>query len=307
MTIAIWLGIFVLCLASLIKASDWFIDAAEELGKSMGIPSFVIGITIVAIGTSLPELAASIAAVLSDESEIVVGNAVGSNITNIALVLGIVSLMASFAFDLKALRGEIAFVVMSAVLLYVLALDGSYGRTDSIILIVGLIGFLFVTLSGNHDDEKVTKSKIDTKTILILLGAGAVIYFGATYLVKAIIKLSDLLNIGSEIIALSLVALGTSLPEVLVSVAAARKGKPEMALGNIMGSNVFNAFAVIGFPGLLVNLTVPGSILNFSLPLLIMVSFMFLAYIFYKRATKAMGIVFLLVYLMFLGGLVYFT
>lgn len=301
MTVLLWFGIFVLSLAVLVKASDWFVNGAEKIGLSLGIPSFIVGVTIVAVGTSLPELASSIASVFYGKSEIVAGNAIGSNITNILLVLGIVGVVGR---DIHIKRNiidvDIPMLIGSAFLLWFLIYDLTVSKLDAIILMLGLILFLVYTInSGQNESESEDKYTLNWRVYALVLASSVLIYFGADYTVLSISKLSELAGINTEVIALSLVSLGTSLPEVLVSISATRKGNPEIALGNIMGSNIFNTFAVMGIPSFIGVLTIPDSILVFSLPLMIAMTILFTLMCIGNKISRWEGYLLLLFYLMY--------
>lgn len=305
MELLLWGGVFILSLAALVKASDWFIGGAETIGKALGVPSFIIGVTIVAMGTSLPELASSIAAVYFGNSEIVVGNAIGSNITNILLVLGLVAVVGK-QFEIKhdIMYIDIPMLIASSLLLWFVIYDLDVTLFDALVLVVGLVIFLIYTIKGNDKaDENIEREAISLKTYAIVAASGVLIYFSATYTVEAIGELSGLIGINTEIIALSLVALGTSLPEVIVSVSATRKGNPEIALGNILGSNVFNTFAVVGLPAFLGDINIPDSILTFSLPMMMAVTLLFAIMCISKRISQWEGYMLLLFYIVFIGGL----
>ena len=305
MDMFLWIGLFILSLAVLVKGSDWFIEAAEDIGLALGIPSFIIGVTIVAMGTSLPELAASIAGVLSGESEIVVANAVGSNIANIALVLGITALVGKkVAFKVDLMVTDIPLLVCSAFLLWFFLMPDADGiaRIDTfeaILLLTGLVIFLAYSFSSDGEEEKTIRTKINLKTYGLLLIGGFAVYLGATYTVKAIIQISGELGISSGAIALSAVAVGTSLPEIVVSVAATRRGNPEIAIGNILGSNIFNTFAVVGIPALIGELKIPAIITDFSLPMMIALTLLFFFIMISRTVSRWEGLMLLLFYIYF--------
>lgn len=311
MEILQWVGIFAVSLTLLLKASGWFIDAAEKIGLALGIPPFIVGVTIVAAGTSLPELASSIASIYSGSSEIVVGNAVGSNITNIFFVLGIVAIVGKkIRLDFDIMNVDMPFLIGSSFLLYFILMDLQVSLVEAIILLIGLALFLTYSFSGEsesgeEEEEKIEKTSIKPITYGIVLVSGFLIFVGAKYTVMSIEELALMANIGKDIIALSLVAFGTSLPEVMVSIAAARKGKPEIAVGNVLGSNVFNTFAVMGIPALLGDLVIPASVLTFSLPFMIGASLMFYFVVgSQKVVTRWEGALLCLFYVLFIAGLV---
>ena len=307
-----WILIFIVSLAFLIKGSDYFIDSAEKIGVFFKIPTFIIGVSIVAFGTSLPELISSIFAVLKDSSEIVVGNVIGSNITNIFLILGVTAIIGK---DIK-LSHNIAYVdlpllVGSALLFAFLIWDRSFSLYEALFLIAGIIVYIFYTINKPKDnedsDEKgevtagfVTK-KLESKTWLTLFISIGVIYLSARYTVDSIIKIAELANIGKEIIAASAVALGTSLPELVVSVVAVRKGESSIAVGNILGSNIFNTFAVMGIPALFGTLYLPNTIIGRGLPIMLAATGLFFLITQQKRITRWEGWMLLIFYLFFLG------
>lgn len=293
-------GLFIGSLLVLLKASDWFIDSAEEIGLSFGISPYIIGVTIIAFGTSLPELATSIASVFKGNSEIVIGNVVGSNITNIALVLGLVAI---YVKDIK-LDGDIwkldmPFLWFTAFFLWFVLMDKNVSYFEAGLLLAGLVVFLAVSL--NSDEEKEEKpTKASPKSYAFLILGGVLVWLGADRTVVAIQELSTIFSISPEIISLSAVALGTSLPEVIVSMNAARKGKTSIAVGNVLGSNIFNTLAVVGIPAFFGNLVIPEGIIGFSLPLMIVMTILFGVMCFSKNISRWEGFILLIFYFYFM-------
>lgn len=299
--ILIYSGLFIGSLAVLLKASDWFIDSAEEIGLSLGISPYVIGVTIIAFGTSLPELATSVASVISGNSEIVIGNVVGSNITNIALVLGLVAI---YVKDIK-LEGDIwkldmPFLWFTAFFLWFIVRDQYVSYFEAALLLAALVLFLALSFGADDDDNEEEKSKASVKSYVLLLVGAILVSVGANYTVVAIEQLSSIAGIRPEIIALSAVALGTSLPEVIVSLNAARKGKTSIAIGNVLGSNIFNTLAVIGIPTFFGSLKIPADILEFSLPLMIVMTILFGIMCFSRNISRWEGFILVIFYLYFL-------
>jgi len=309
----VWIIIFIASLFILIKASDYFTTTAEQIGMYFRIPPFVIGVTIVALGTSLPELGSSIYAVVSGSSEIVIGNVIGSNITNIFLILGIAAIIGKklkIAFEL--IHVDLPFLIASAFLLAVFVWDGAFTFGEALVSIAGLFFYIWYTIASEtsktdkeikKEMKGVKKEKISKTSIVILIISCIFIYLGARYTVESVISISEILNIGKELIAVSAVALGTSLPELVVTITAARKGKPEIAVGNVLGSNIFNAFAVLGIPGLFSTLIIPKSILTFSLPMMIIASLLYFFMTQDKEITLWEGWLLLLFYAVFIGKL----
>lgn len=300
MTLFLYLLMFVVSLAVLIKGSDWFVMSSEKIGASWGASPFIIGLTIVAFGTSLPELSTAVFAMLEDQPEIVLGNIIGSNIANILLVLGILAIIArDIKLDFDLFESDIPALVISAFLLWFILGDGDVDTVESLILIAGLVVFLLSSMTAMQAD-KMPKVATSFVTYLVLLVSGTLVYFGAKFTVEAIIVLSDLMGLGTDVISLTLVAVGTSLPEIAVSIAAAKKGLAGIAVGNVIGSNIFNTYIVVGVAGLLGPLRVTDSISELSLPLMVGATIILAVSSLSKRITKWEGVLFLLVYVFFM-------
>lgn len=319
MTPLIWIVIFIVSIIVLVKASDFFTDAAEHVGLYFGMSKFIIGVTIVAIGTSLPELMTSIIAVISGNSEIVVGNVVGSNITNIFLVLAVVAIIAkkiSVKYDIISI--DMPFLMGSALLLVLTLMDGQFTLPEAILFILATALYLFY---GTYSEEakknkkkkikkqksvdsskkEVKKEKLGWAPILTLIFSVIFIYIGAKFTVDSVVELSKLFQIGTEIIAVTVVALGTSLPELAVSISAARKGRTEMAIGNVLGSNIFNSFGVMGIAALFGTIVVPKEMLTLGLPVMVIATLMYFFITLDRKTTKWEGWLLILFYLFFLG------
>ena len=313
--ILIWIAVFVASLFVLIKASGYFTHSAEKIGLFFGLPIFIVGVTIVAIGTSLPELISSIFAVLRNSSEIVVGNVVGSNITNIFLILGIAAIVGKkLKITYELIHVDLPILVGSAFLFAAMIWDGVFTLPEALLSIVGIIIYFLYTINSEkrHEDVEIKKEmkeelrkkkKLDIKTIAILVVSAVFIFIGAKYTIESVIKLSEIFNLGKEIIAVSAVALGTSLPELAVSITAVRQGKPEIAVGNILGSNIFNTFVVMGVSAFFGALIIPQSILTFALPMMLIATLLFFFITQEKEVTKWEGYLLLLFYVFFIGKL----
>jgi cation:H+ antiporter len=294
-------GTFVLSLTVLLKASDWFIDSAEDIGLSLGIPPFIIGVTIVAFGTSLPELATSIAAVLEGTSEIVVGNVIGSNITNIALVLGLVALVVKqIDLEYNIWHIDMPFLWGSAFLLWLTLRDLHFSLFEAFLFIGGIILFLSYSFKSENENEVEFHGRASIRSYLLLIVGGVLVWLSADFTIQGISGLSEIAGIDPQVIALSAVALGTSLPEVIVSMNAARKGKTSIAVGNVLGSNIFNTYIVMAIPSFFGDLTIPSSVLEFSLPIMIIMTILFGIVSNNKKITRWEGILLLMFYAYFL-------
>ena len=310
----LWFLIFAASLFVLIKASDYFTASAEKIWLFFGLPTFIVGVTIVALGTSLPELITCIFAVIHESSEIVIGNVVGSNIANIFLVFGITAIIGrKMKITHNIIKVDLPFLAGSALLLTVTAWDGTFGRVEGILCLVGITSYILYTINTKEKKQTLEKSEelrgarkeehLSWTTWAILFVSAFFIYLGAKYTVRSIIELSKMLEIGTEIIAVSAVALGTSLPELVVTITATRKGNPGIAVGNILGSNIFNAFFVIGIPALIGVLAVPHSMITFGLPIMLIATFLFILITQDKEVARWEGWLLLIFYVFFIGKL----
>ena len=308
--IIIWIAVFAAALALLIFASDWFISAAEKIGLYFKIPSFVIGVIIVGIGTSLPELASSVASVLKGNSEIVVGNAIGSNITNIFLVMGVGAFVGK-KFDLKydILRSDVPFLIGSAILISLMVVDRNFSFGEALLCIGLLILYVYTSFKNGTIDQELEEfeenheHKLTAFTWIMLFVSPALIALGATWTVNAVLEISVILDLATELIALSAVALGTSLPEVMVTIQAARKGNPEMAVGNVIGSNIFNTLAVMGIPALFGKLIIPAGLVSFYIPMFLGATLLLVIITSDKKIFRFEGILLLSFYLFYIGNI----
>jgi len=298
-------AIFIVSLAVLLKSADMFTDNVEILGKKFNIPSFILGVTIVAAGTSLPELASSIMAVNSGASEIVIGNVIGSNITNILLIIGFSTLFlkkeTNITWDLY--HGDITFLIASTIILGIILIDGTVSIFEAGLL---LVGYLLYTLYNvevnktNDNPEKNDKIEFNYVNVLQILVSIILVAISADYLVDSSVIIAGFLGIGADIIALTLIAVGTSLPELVVSFFAVKKGKIETAIGNITGSNIFNTFIVVGIPRFLGDLKVTTTLFPDTYIYLLISVALFISVILDKKLHRFEGAVLFLVYIFFI-------
>lgn len=242
----------------LIKGADWFVDGASDMASRFGIPQLVIGLTIVAMGTSMPEAAVSIAAALKGTSEIAVGNVVGSNILNILLILGITSIIAAVPVQKSTLKFEIPFMIAITVIMLFMCLSGrEVSFLEGIILWILFLSYLAYLYFLSVKDNKNKKQDIVHKkcSIWSCIARGTVgcilIIAGSNMAVEGASGLAGLMGMSERLIGLTIVAFGTSLPELVTSVTAARKGNSAIAVGNIIGSNIFNILFIIGSTALI--------------------------------------------------------
>ena len=243
----------------LIKGADWFVEGASKIADKFGIPQLVIGLTIVAMGTSAPEAAVSISAAMKQNAGITIGNVVGSNIMNIFLILGITSVITAISVQKSTIKYEIPFLIAISVLLPVLGmLGGTVSRLDGVILWICFVAYLLYLLrmakKGQAVLEDIPESEANEsvlKLIVLVLVGGALIVFGSDVTVDAATALAKIFGMSDRLIGLTIVAFGTSLPELITSVTAGIKGKADIAVGNIVGSNVFNILFVVGTTALI--------------------------------------------------------
>ena len=256
MHMLIELVLLVVGFVMLIKGADIFVEGAAGIAAKFGIPQLVIGLTIVAMGTSAPEAAVSIAAAFKGTADITIGNVVGSNIMNILVILGVTALIVSVAVQQSTVRYEIPFVILVSVVLLVMgALDGKIGRMDGAILwLLFIVYFVYLFLMAKHGKEE-EETKADApvwKLLLFVVIGAALIVIGADVSVDAASEIARVIGLSERFIGLTIVAFGTSLPEFCTSVVAARKGKADLAIGNIVGSNIFNILFVVGTTALII-------------------------------------------------------
>ena len=241
----------------LVKGADWFVDGAAGIADRFGVPQLIIGLTIVAMGTSAPEAAVSITAGLKNNAGITIGNIVGSNILNILIILGITSLIVAVAVANSTIRYEIPFMLFITVLLMGMGYTGQkISFWEGIVLWIVFIfylGYLFVMAKKKQEDQSQEYQKLPIWKLLlaVLVGLVAVVW-GSDITVDAATALAKGFGLSERFIGLTIVALGTSLPELVTSVSAAIKGKADIAIGNIVGSNIFNILFVVGTTALII-------------------------------------------------------
>jgi len=305
MSILLWAIVFVVGLAVLVKGSDLFVTAADQVGRRLGMPPFVVGVLLIGFGTSLPELVSSLLAVAAGSTEIVVGNVLGSNITNILLIMGLAGLFGGpFRVTVDLLEFDLPVMIGSAFVLTMMLIDGSFTTGEGVVCIVMLGVYMTVMLRNEpQENQGAPPAPLNSRIWLQLIGTPVLIFAGAKYTVDAVIAISDVLQIGKDVIAMSAVALGTSLPEVVVALTAARRGQPELAVGNIVGSNIFNTLAVMGIPALLGSLVIPAAAISYALPVFLGATLLHVIMTVDQRVTRGEGAFLLVVYGFFLGRL----
>ncbi len=324
-----WILIFILSLTLLVKAADWFVESSEKIGLAFKISPFIVGVTIVALGTSFPELASSLAAVFKGATEMVTANALGSNIANIFLIVGLSAVVARCLIIRRSLIDLDAPLLATTTVLFIfIMLDREIVFGEGVLLILAFIVYLLYTIFYKKDEEEtpelveVLPSRIErrgqrmvkeetkkpqkiTPGVFLFLFLGIVgLVLGANYTVESVLKISDILKINSSLIAITAIAIGTSLPELVVSVRAALKRKYEIALGNVFGSNVFNILIVAGIPALIKPLAVDELTFSIGLPFLVVATLLFVISGISRRIHLWEGAMFLLIYVLFIVKLI---
>jgi cation:H+ antiporter len=328
----IWVLVFIASLFLLIKSSDWLIQSSEKIGLAAGFSPFVVGVTIVAVGTSFPEIISSMAAVFKGATEIVAANAIGSNIANILLIVGFSAVLAKRLQVTKDLiELELPLLAIGTVLFLGTVWDSQISRIESMFLLAAFVIYILYTII--HREEKTEtdedgdleilpsreerrkhvtlpsanklpeKIKLKTRDFVLLIIGIAGLAIGAKYLIDSVIELSSIFNITTGVIAISAMAVGTSMPELFVSAKAALKKKGDIALGNIFGSNAFNMFVVVGLPGLFGNLSLDLPTFTIGVPALALATFIFIVSSISKKIYIWEGGFYLLLYLFFVAKL----
>lgn len=335
--VVVWCLVFVAALALMIKSADWLLEKSEKLGLALGISPFIVGVTIVGAGTSFPELVAGLMAVWEGTTEIVVANALGSNVANIFLVTGLAVVVARKLTVTKSLIDlDLPLLAASTALMMAILWDRVVVLPEAIILLTAYIVYMTYTMTGKEkenadietagdlpdiigtDTKSEARKKIATKTknglfvkrpkiqgidMAFLLMGVAGLFVGSKYLVQSVVELSLILRISAGLLAISVVALGTSLPELIVSIKAARAGKAEIAIGNIFGSNVFNLLLVVGLPGLLAPLQVDERTYAIGMPAMVIATLLFIISGISKKIYIWEGLMYVILYITFIGKL----
>jgi cation:H+ antiporter len=310
--------LFVIGIFLLIKSSDFIIDGASALAKKIGVSNTIIGLTVVALGTSLPELIVNIMASLNGSSEIIFGNVIGSNITNVLLVLGITAIITNIKVKSRTVWKEIPFALLSIFMLFALAsriftnAEQVLTWSDSLVLLSLFLMFIYYVYRSVKDDkkhiaiplvedidvDKISKIKNVFKVIIGLVG----IYFGGRFVVNGAIFMAQQLGVSEFLISATILAIGTSLPELVVSIMAAIRNNVDLAVGNIVGSSILNILLIIGASALVRPIVVPSFII---IDIGIMFAVMFLLFLFMfvdkkYKLTRKDGIAFLAFYALYI-------
>lgn len=290
----------------LVKGADWFVEGAAAVARKLGIPQLIIGLTIVAMGTSMPEAAVSITAALNNNAGITIGNIVGSNILNILIILGVTALITNVAIQKSTLYYEIPFMIAVTAVLMIFGITGSQVTfVEGIvfwILFIVYLGYLFVMAKkGNAQEEAVAKDMPVWKCILFMVLGGIMVVKGSDFAVSGASYIARFFGMSERFIGLTIVAFGTSLPELVTSVTAAKKGNADIAIGNIVGSNIFNILFVIGTASLICTVPFESKFIIDTIIAIVTGALLWVGTIRHRELRKPCGII------MLLGYAVYFV
>jgi cation:H+ antiporter len=308
-------------LVTLVVGAESMVRGASRLAAALGISPLVIGLTVVAFGTSSPELAVSVQSAFQGSADVAVGNVVGSNIFNILLILGISAIIIPLVVHSQLLQLDVPLMVGVSILFFLLSLDGSIGRLDGLLLFGGLLLYIWWSIRQSRKDnaevqeefaQEYGPAKADRghmlKNILFVAAGLGLLVVGSDWLVRGAVATARLFNVSDLIIGLTIVALGTSLPEVATSVVAAVKKERDIAVGNVVGSNLFNIMAVIGLSGIVAPLGVQISqaALRIDIPVMIGVALLTLPIFFTgHRITRMEGVLLLLYLFVYITYLIF--
>lgn len=272
------ISIFSLFVGSLLLyfGAEWIIKGGVSISNKFGISKLVIGLTVVAFGTSLPELLVSLIAVFENSPSLAIGNVVGSNIANVGLVLGISTLIFPISINYAPIRRDLFIYLCSCALFILFVFDGRISRFEGGFLFIGLLFYLIVCIKNPIDDQSDGENKLEFsmfKSAVYVLAGIFALSFGANFFVDGAIYLARFFGISEVVIGMSVVALGTSLPELATSAMAAFKKQSSISVGNIVGSNIFNILSILGITALFRPIDSPTNILNFEMPFMVAYGF----------------------------------
>lgn len=300
-------------LVLLFLSSDWLVDNASSIAAAYSVKPIIIGLTIVAFGTSAPEFLVSLFASCSGESGISIGNILGSNVMNIALVLGLSVVIKPINIEVKGkINNELFFMVAVSIIFWIMCFDGKIGKIDGLFLVSMLIVFLIQSYITSKNDTEDSGHSEEEKTVaknLLFITLGiAGLCVGANLVVNNAVVIANHFNISKTFIGLSVVAFGTSLPELATSVIAAKKGESDIAIGNVIGSNMFNICMVMGVVGLISPMYVEEGLSHFEFPFMVIISISLCIFLNISTSlNRKHGIFFLLAFIFYISGSFYFA
>ena len=307
-----WSVILIISLFVLVKAADLFIAGAKEMGEYFKMSQFVIGVLIVGMGTSLPELASSLAGAWSGETEIVLANAVGSNITNILLIVGVLAFLGGkVIIKQELIKTELVVFFIATVNFIAVVFDGRVDRVEGLLLLgtfSAYIWYLFMEAKQPKTSSKIIKSNssFPFKALIVSIFSLIALLVGASYTIDMAVNIATAFAVPIGLISITAIAIGTSLPELFVSIQAIKTKQTEMAIGNIFGSNAFNMLVVVGLPALIVPLSAGVVVMKLGLGIMIASSAIFFVIGLARQVMRWEGLMMLIFFLFFLIKLMAF-
>ncbi|AOY58418.1 MULTISPECIES: calcium/sodium antiporter [Desulfococcus] len=280
--------LFIAGLALLIVGAEALVRGASRLAAAFGVSPLVIGLTVVAFGTSSPELAVSFKSTFSGQTGIALGNVVGSNILNVLLILGISALISPLAVSQQLVRLDVPLMLALSIIVLIFSLDDNLGRIDGLILVVGLVVYLSFLISQSRRESAAVSGEYEKafgiedaaagsrlKNVILIIAGFAMLVLGSRWMVDSAVAFARHIGVSELVIGLTIVAAGTSLPEVVTSVIAAIRGERDIAVGNVVGSNIFNIMAVLGLTSAFApaGIEVPPAVIRFDIPVMVAVAF----------------------------------
>lgn len=268
-------------LVLLVIGADLLVKGAARLASNFGVPALVIGLTVVAFGTSAPELAVSMKAAFSGQAELAIANVVGSNIFNVLFILGLAALISPLIISHQLIRQDVPIMVAASVVAVLMTLDGKINKFEAAILVLGLVSYtVFLFYQGKQKGVDVSDGEVEAmlkahvplwQNILLVIGGLVLLVLGARWLVQSAVELATAWGVNEAVIGLTIVAAGTSLPEVVTSVVATIRGERDIAVGNVVGSNIFNILCVLGLSGLVspIPLVAGEQLAGFDIPVML--------------------------------------
>lgn len=294
----------------IIKGSDMLVDGSVNLAKFLKIPTLVIGLTIVAIATGVPEIAISISSSLKGSNGLLLGNLLGSNIFNILFILGLIAIIKPLYIKKEIILKNYAFALLSCLVLFIISYDIYFGdslvnlitRTEGILLLCFAGIFLYSTVLEATLDKniKVEKGKFSFKDILYIVVGIVLIGLSAEVIVNSAVNISKWLGIGEDLIGLTIIAVGTNLPELVTSIVAVRKGEVDIAIGNLVGTNIYNIFLILGLAATINPIVISS---NAFIDIIVLAITSFIVYIFIqhkKDINRKEGIIMILLYIIYI-------
>lgn len=301
-------------LVLLIVGADVLVRGASTLATAAGISPLVVGLTVVAFGTSAPELAVSVKAALIHQGDVAMGNAVGSNIMNVLLILGLSAVTAPLLVSRQLVTFDVPVMIIAAVAVFAFAWDGEISRMEGIILVLGVIAYTTVLILRSRREHRLATDapvaratgagKMALNLMLMIIGISMLVV-GAAWLVRGAIALARMLQVDELVVSLTVIAVGTSLPEIATSLLATWRGERDIAVGNVVGSNIFNLLSIVGIASVVQPLAISNKLLRFDLPVMLGVCVIcWPVFLIGRRILRVEGVIFLAAYLVYTAYLV---